>query len=452
MPDRGQVSGLDFRFQQFPSSQPAAPQQQQPVDVQVPGYEQDPIAVREKLTSDYYNNAGLLRSFAQDMAKKGVNVFEPDYSQDGGGLAFQTAQKLQAGLMYAANALKGEFKSQSQMLPSIAEGRTRIASNVDQNGLYASDPNSYVATKVTPGTDELNQRLAQETNDPQSQARANALIKPYLASLQERVSRGELTEEEAQREASAIIPNAWRTQPFAPKSAHGLSEEDFRGRDELIKKMKSGVITRDPSVLNTLKLVPGVEDVEYVNTGDKVGIQVYMKGQGQPAFIDAASGEGEINAMLNRIEGQKNIPNEAVPTFDTKVQIPESNASQVIKDVKDKVKTFDPEAVGKLQELAASGELSTPNGEPIASIEIDGPVMGLFGKTELKVTYYPVSNNRVNYSRKATKYISDPAELDSFIESNSNQVAPAFGGGFVDPNVSNEAQRAQELINKYRRK
>ena len=119
---RGLTGGLDFRFENFPSSQPIPQEQytQQPTQVAVPEYSDDPLAVREKLTSDYYNSMGLLRSFAQEQAKKGVNVFEPDYTQDGGGLAFQTAQKLQAGLMYAANALKGEFKSQSQMLPSIA--------------------------------------------------------------------------------------------------------------------------------------------------------------------------------------------------------------------------------------------------------------------------------------------------------------------------------------------
>lgn len=455
MPERGITGGLDFRFENFPAAQ----QQQmgsytppQPVEAQVPEFSDDPLAVREKLTSDYYSNMGMLRSFATDMAKKGIDVFEPDYSQEGGGLAFQTAKKLEASVMYAANALSNEFKAEQQTRPYELTGQTVMNPNVDRQGLAYSDAQNFTSTKPLPGTDELNQRLAQETNDPSSQNRANAQIAPYLQRLDQMVQQGLISPEKAEIEKQAIIENTWKTQMYAPRTS-GISQEDLSRRAQLIKQVKSGILTNDQTALNLFKVAPGVEDVEYVNTGDKVGIQVYMKGQGQPAFIDLQKGgEGEINAFLNRIEGQKNVPNEMVFSFDTKVSIPASNARQVIDDVKTKAAAFTPETVQKLQDLATEGQLMTPNGEPIASIQLEGPWMGFVGGNDIVITYFPVVNNRVNYSKPRTKKISDPAEIESYIEANSNKIAPAFGGGFVDPNAApNEAQRAQELIKKYRR-
>lgn len=222
MAERGQISGLDFRFNQY--QPPVAQQQyaqQAPVQVDVPDYDEDPLAVREKLTSDYFNNMGLLRSFAQDMARKGVDVFEPDYSQEGGGLAFQTAKKLEASLMYAANALGNEFKAETQMRPYLAQGNTRLAPNTDTGGMYAQDPNSFRPTKLPPGVEEANIRMRQETNDPQSQARANMAITQQETSLDDQVRQGIMTQEDAEYYKQQLVPNQWRTQPFAPRSDYG---------------------------------------------------------------------------------------------------------------------------------------------------------------------------------------------------------------------------------------
>lgn len=402
-----------------------------PAEVELPQYGNDPLASREKLTSDYYNNMGLLRSFAQDMAKKGINVFEPDYSQDGGGLAFQTQQKLQANLMYAANALGNEQKAEQQMRPYLAQGQTRLAPGVDPNqGMAYSDPNSFIPTRLPAGVEETNQRLAQETNDPQSQERANQLLNTQIQKLDNQVAQGLMRPEEAEYYKQQLVPNAWRTQPFSPRS--GIKPEEIQGRAELIRRAKQGILSNDQTALNMFKLAPGIEDVSYVNTGDRVGIEVWHKGQPAPSFIDLSqgSGEGEINALLNRVEGQKNIPNESVLTFDTKVDIPKSNVGQILTDVKEKVKQFTPDTITKIQELAVAGKLTTTTGEPIASVEISGPYLGFLGKTELVVKHFKVTNGKVDYSKTVEKEISDPAELDQFIQTNANQLAPAFGGGF----------------------
>src|SRR5690606_610166 len=131
-------------------------------------------------------------------------------------------------------------------------------------------------------------------------------------------------------------------------------------------------------------------------------------------------------------EGQKNIPNESVDSLDTKVSIPYSNVREVIDDprggVKSLIRKLDPQAVDKLNQLAAEGKLSTPNGEPVQSVEVHSPFIGY---DKLKVTYHPIENDKVNRNKTKTLLIYEPDERDNFIETNANSIGPAFGGGFV---------------------
>lgn len=438
MAEIGSLGALNYEMT-FPSQQQQFAAQApmgQPAPVEVPEYSSDPIAVREKLTSDYYNNMGQLRAFAKDMSAKGIDPFQPDYTQEGGGLAFQTMQKLQANLMYAANALGNEFKAETQMRPYLAQGATRLAPNTDTQGLYAQDPNNYIPTRQLPGTEALNQRLAQETNDPNSQARANAQIQPYIDRLDQMVEQGLIHPAKAQMEKDAIIENAWKTQPFSPRNPPGPTQQDLLGRGQIIKQIKQGIINGDQSSLNILKTATSVEDAGYVNTGDKIGIEVWFKGQPSPAFVDLSKGggEAELNALFNRIEGQKNIPNEMLSGIDTKVEIPSSNVRQIIDGgegqpgIKDKVKNLDEATISKLNSLAASRQLSTPNGEIVTSVEIN---THWYKPDELRVKYHPIENNKINYNKVREMNISDADELDNFIETNANKIGPAFGGGFV---------------------
>src|SRR5690606_30488055 len=203
MPNIGTLGGLNYEMD-FPTTTTSTtsplPTAIQPVKVDVPELPDDPIAVRQGLTADYYNNYGMLKAFAQDMARKGIDPFQPDLSQEGGGLAFQTMQMMQANLLHSANALRGEFEAEKQMRPLQATGQTRLAPGVDTQGLYASDANNFIPAKQLPGTEELNQRLAQETNDPASAARVNAMIEPYKQRLDAMVAQGLISPAKAEAE------------------------------------------------------------------------------------------------------------------------------------------------------------------------------------------------------------------------------------------------------------
>ena len=371
--------------------------------------------------------------------------------------------------MLSANALGNELKAEEQIRPMIARGETMISPNADlSQGNAFSNPRNFIPTRSLAGTEEINRRLGQETNDPASQQRANAQIKPYLDQIDAMVEQGYLTPEQAQLEKNKIIPNAWKTQVFAPRTEGGLKQQDLQGRAELIKQLKSGILTNNPTSLNILKLSPSVADARYVNTGDQVGIEIWQKGQFEPVFIDLSKGGGqeELNAYLNRIEGQKNVPNEFVSSFDTKVEIPESNAGVILEDVKAKVKTFDEGYVSKLQELAVSRKLQTSDGDLITSVKIDGPNLGVFGSTELKVSYHPIENDKINYNKTKHLYIKG-ADIEGLIQANANNIAPAFGNVFMTGESTGlqdlggsqlsqqtrtpEQIKADELINKYKK-
>src|SRR5690606_19256506 len=135
----------------------AAPGQIAPARVAAPvEVSDDPLASIEGITNEYYGNAAMIQEFTNEMASKGINPFVPDYSQEGGGLAFQTMQKLLANQMFVANKLRNEQVARQQAQPLMMTGQTQLAQGVDQNGFYASDPNNFIPTAVDPRIREAN--------------------------------------------------------------------------------------------------------------------------------------------------------------------------------------------------------------------------------------------------------------------------------------------------------
>lgn len=213
MADIGTLGGLTYRMsfpepQQFVGNQPAAAQ---PVDVSVPQYSDDPLAEIEGLTNNYYSDLGMVRSFAYDMAKRGIDVFSPDYSQEGGGLPFRTMQKLQANLLHSANAFRNEQRAKEQLAPYLAQGLTRMNSNVDPSRELAySDPRNFYGTRLDPATIEANRRTAENLYTTQDVNALNrAVTDPNRAALQQKYTNPE----ELAYQQSGTFPAVRQTPP-----------------------------------------------------------------------------------------------------------------------------------------------------------------------------------------------------------------------------------------------
>lgn len=441
---RGQTGALNYAIplNQQPLYQPPATQQMRPQGetFELP----DDLAVVQDKTSKLFNNYGLLQNFIKSMRDQGIDPFTPDYSQDGGGLPYQTLLELDAGVRYAAQELKNEQEYRKQTNPFILANKAGYAPGVNpQTDMLSQNPNSIVSYEELPFVQNANQRLNTPTYTQGDQNRFNqAYYNPTLAQIDQLVQSGQLSPQEAAIQKANLQQNVAQTayQQLIDRGGRGgLSQEDISRRAELIKKFKQGIVSNDPTPLNLLRLVPNVEEAAYVNTGDRVGIEVYFRNQDTPAFIDLSKGGGEadINALINRIEGQMNVKNEDVLTFDTSVSIPASNARKIIDDVKNKLSSLPNsseiglEVIPKLQELATGGLLFLPSGEQVVSINSNIP---WWGANQLIVEYYktdPKTGRATNTITK--KKISTPEELKAFVEENANEIAPAFGGGFEQP-------------------
>lgn len=183
MADYGQAGALAYEIPQRFLQSPGGGAQGSPQSIpnqgsaQPSGGKGDLLAEREQLTDDYYNNYGTLDSYAKDMAKKGINVFEPDYSQPGGGEAFKTFQRMQANVLHSANALKTEFEMEKETRKAEAEGKVRMEPGADRNGLYYSKPENFYSTALSPGVLEANKMLGDQFGTQGEADKANTTVR-----------------------------------------------------------------------------------------------------------------------------------------------------------------------------------------------------------------------------------------------------------------------------------
>lgn len=221
--NRGQLGALNYEIGRNQPMPQAAPQEQPMVNstALLPQLEQDPLAIRGKYTDDYYNNYALLKNYVTDAQSKGINVFEPDYSQPGGGLPFQTFQKLQAGLMIAANKLKTEFQKEQTFDQYRYQNKAGYAQGFDPTQEFmVDDPNATVSYEPTYAVEAANRALGQNTYDRASQNRVNrAILDPAEADINAQIARGEISPQQGAINKAMLQANVY-TNPI-PREGSG---------------------------------------------------------------------------------------------------------------------------------------------------------------------------------------------------------------------------------------
>lgn len=162
----------DDRYLRDPNQM--APPQQGMVDVNVPPpAPPGSLADVEGVTNAYYDTFGKLKGYAEAMAKKGIDVTQPDLSQPGGGVAFQTFQRLSGAQMTIANQLGNKLKEDTEMRPYMATGAT-----------IKNKEGKYIPTKFLPEVELLAKQLSQQFYTGPDADRALDTLKPLtLATL-----------------------------------------------------------------------------------------------------------------------------------------------------------------------------------------------------------------------------------------------------------------------------
>jgi hypothetical protein len=142
------------------------------------------LADVEGLTSQYYDVYGKLQSLAQGMQKDyGLDVTKPDFTQPGGGLPFQTYQKLSGMMMTVSNKLGNRLKEQQQVAPYKYTGQTTGSGE-------QGDP--YVSTHLVPELMQA-QKRAEDTFYTKGDAKQayEANIKPIEEELALKAASGD---------------------------------------------------------------------------------------------------------------------------------------------------------------------------------------------------------------------------------------------------------------------
>jgi hypothetical protein len=208
---RGQLGANTYQMT-FPGQQqvPVGVQQQQLKPEQF-DLGKDPLAIREKLTSDLYNAKALLDAVAKDFSSQGIDPFTPDYSQDGGGLAFQTLEKAKANLMYAADALRLQAEADEKEREAYMRGDIRYTSGYDPTTDMSTQMNPadvYYSTQLDPRTVAANQRTAQNVY---TQRDANNLNRQVYDPTYKALGQSGFSPEEQAYQQSALLKSVPET-------------------------------------------------------------------------------------------------------------------------------------------------------------------------------------------------------------------------------------------------
>lgn len=142
------------------------------------------LAQVEGLTDAYYDTWGKLQALSQGMNKDyGIDVTKPDFTQPGGGLPFQTFQKLSGAVMSVSNQLGNRLKEQQQAAPYKHTGQV---TGTGEEG----DP--YVSTHLVPELKTAVDRAQDDFYTSGDARRAyDANIKPIEDELRAKAASGD---------------------------------------------------------------------------------------------------------------------------------------------------------------------------------------------------------------------------------------------------------------------
>lgn len=225
--DRGYLGSLnyDIPLNQQPAQTTATQASSQQAQSFIPPLEKDPLAVRGELTDNYFNAYAMLNNYVKDAQRQGLNPFQPDYSQPGGGPAFQTFQKLTGLLMGTANKLGGEFQAEKQARDYLWSGKAVQTPGFDMSqDLIIENPNAITSLNLMPSVEQANMQAKQDvyTQGDEQRLRA-ATTDRILAQIDQQEQAGLLTPEQAQIQRAGVLQPSRQTHPYLFKPASNAS-------------------------------------------------------------------------------------------------------------------------------------------------------------------------------------------------------------------------------------
>jgi hypothetical protein len=218
--DRGYLGGLANQIGLNPQAgQMAMGQPEQAAQQQggAYGYElPDKLAVRREKLNKLLNDYSLLKQFATEMSQKGIDPFAINYGEDDGGLAFQTLMDLDASVRYGAMELSNEREAEERLGSLFAQDKLRFKPGVNtQEDIAYSNPENYYSTSITPGLEQTNKVLGDDTYSQRDSARMNQLADLEMQKIDSQVQQGFISPERGEYLKAQLVPNRNKTHPSA---------------------------------------------------------------------------------------------------------------------------------------------------------------------------------------------------------------------------------------------
>jgi hypothetical protein len=282
---RGDAAALNYQIPQtFIGGQQV---QQPPSSIEPQNPIQNPaqlLAHREGLTRQYYDLNGKLDAYVTSMAKdNGIDVTKPDFTQPGGGEAFNTFQQLSSALLYTANDLARSAKIDDAILQQSAQGNIRMQAGYDpktQLSSQMSPEEMFYSTKLDPQVSQINDFLNKDFYTQRDADVANqqgAQLRAYYDDLINNDPQNRAMYE-AQK---AAIGTATRKTPYSAFQQRGGSGQGGTSGLGVLKKITN--LTKGVWTPGTYKPVTKAGKAYIENTemaGDSMGQYIsYKDGQ-----------------------------------------------------------------------------------------------------------------------------------------------------------------------------
>lgn len=286
---RGNAAALNYEIpNQFIGQQAI---QQTPNSVAPQNPIQNPaqlLAHREGLTKNYFDINSQLESYVTSMAKDyGLDVTKPDYTQPGGGEAFNTFNKLSSALLYTANDLARSAKIDDAILNQSAAGNIRLNQGYDPQTQLSSQMNPeemFTPTKLDPQVVEANNALSKDFYTEADARVANAKIRePLINYYSQQAQQDPANAAYYQRQIAGLL-SATKKTPYSSFQQNGRGGQGGNAGIAVLQKitnLSKGVWTPGTYKTTTRGGKTFIENNEMV--GDSMGQYITYK-DGQPVY------------------------------------------------------------------------------------------------------------------------------------------------------------------------
>lgn len=182
----------------------------------------DSYANIQGTTDEFINTVGQLKSYTHALAKQGIDVTTPDFTQPGGGQPYRTFQELSAKAMMTGSDLKQRMKENQAINQGVLEGTVLGHGDYEDSALGTSIQDRAVSTRLLPEVQQASNALVRTYDTKAGALRATQQYKaPLVAKLTAAMQSDPQNAAFYQRQIDALPDATYEPPQYNPNSYGG---------------------------------------------------------------------------------------------------------------------------------------------------------------------------------------------------------------------------------------